>query len=1104
MAHRPEFVPNVEFENDPKPKHVIWKYVEKGQLFVSPSGADPKGNHELRCRLCGHRWVGNQSKATQHFNTVRDHDRCPHACVYILRDLQRAGIKLKGSLPISVREADREGELEFEHPLNWRLPGVVARQPPLVRARDLAQGRRGNGREERAPPAPAARQDGEGHSAGVGPSRGGGPSAGVGPSGTAGPSSGGGQGAGEGPSREGDECDEGGRAEHARARRFDPAGKMPCGAPYLEVGRRRREHEGAPRAPQDEQQWWRDRMLQRAREEGIPVPADLKEGLLGAAVEGRQAQHRVSKLTQTRLDDWDQHPMQYDLDMAYIRFFVGCGIPFNVARSEWYAALHDVYLSQFRDAYRPRQPRFELLRTTLLSMLYAELDERLRYHRESWSEGVTFMTDDWSTQANRPLCNYLVAGRLGGSLYRVEDMFGRERTGAGLYRRWRELVLEIGAQHVMRGTVRECILLENALDYIATQIDGGREGNEIGRVWSSLQDFHGKYPTAAHWGGPVGDAEIEQPDFDPVRWWRFKGGRHLTLRDVAMRCLGAWTTASPCERNWSTHDFVNTKRRNRLGVGQLEKLVFCHWNLKLLQSSHARGGFIGAGLPGVGLTDVERRAEDYSRYEPDEMEPGTYDPEEIEREANRLRRQSRGRRLARAAVALAQRIQQQGEDTVHGEDVIDDDVSWLSEPYRGDRFLDGEAPPTMSPAGRMLPPRAPLRDRGVPSRTPACEANSDSLRGDEFPDVSGAVGMDDGGWGDGHPPEANELREAARPLESDELREAALRPSSAGSIEGAPPPSAAPATDAAMHHDTLAPAAQGLPHAPADGGTTSAVPIFPSPHRAVEHDCQGRLIQRPGFMGPLDLWAASTISQDAERDLAAYLPRTLSDLPRVDLDAKAGGVECREPFGVEAAVGEAVATEGGAEREDIARALEGVGYSVEEIEQTLVGYPEGHRHSTHHPGMHTRQGVDCSYARASPLLPLPLLDPSLALDIAGAGSHSSLVTDAQGTGGQCSGLRDHDSPGTGLRRAVSPMDCGVHSTMPLPPRDPSFIIEPLRPFVGRKRKAVAATGQEGGRSTGRGRARGRPSGEERVVGEGGISAEGRWRGEGRGRGEGRP
>ncbi|KAH7422563.1 hypothetical protein KP509_12G014500 [Ceratopteris richardii] len=43
--------------------------------------------------------------------------------------------------------------------------------------------------------------------------------------------------------------------------------------------------------------------------------------------------------------------------------------------------------------------------------------------------------------------------------------------------------------------------------------------------------------------------------------------------------------ASPCERNWSGFSLVHTKLRNRLSVAQLESVVFCKANLRLLQNS---------------------------------------------------------------------------------------------------------------------------------------------------------------------------------------------------------------------------------------------------------------------------------------------------------------------------------------------------------------------------------------------------------------------------------------------------------------------------------------------------------------------------------------
>ncbi|GBG86187.1 hypothetical protein CBR_g41091 [Chara braunii] len=572
-------------------------------------------------------------------------------------------------------------------------------------------------------------------------------------------------------------------------------------------------------------------------------------------------------------------------------------------------------------------------------------------------------------------------------------------------------------------------------------------------IWSSLQDFHDKYPAPGHWGGPVGDAEIEQPDFDPVRWWRVQGVEHRILRDVAMRCLGAWTTASPCERNWSTHDFVHTKRPNRLGVEQLEKLVFCHWNLKLLQSSHARGGFIGAGLPGVGLTDMERRVEDYSRFEPDVMAPGTYDPTEIEMEVNRLRRQSRGRRLAWAAAALDHKIRQQGDDTTRGEDVIDDDVSWLSGPYRGDGFLDAEAPATVSPAGRMLPPRAPIDDEAPLAGTPAPEADSHNIHGDEFPEVSGGADIDDGIGGDGTGGQVDAATTA--PQESHQLREPATRSPTPAALESTLQPS--------FVGDTVEGTSSECP--------ASAAATFSSPHRAVEYDFEGRLRRRAGFTGPLDLWTASA---------------------------------CAEPVGGKAAVGEATSREGGTDREDIAHDLAAAGYLPEAIEQALVGYPGRHGRCMPQQGMRARHGADGVTARVSPLLPLPRPDPSLALGIAGPGLQPPPTMDTQGASGHCSGTGAHDSPGTSLRREATPSDFGARATMPLPPRDPSGIIEPIRSFVGRKRKPESVAGQEVRGAAGSGRGRGRASGVGRCAGKRDMSGRVRERGVGRGRGEGRP
>ena len=53
------------------------------------------------------------------------------------------------------------------------------------------------------------------------------------------------------------------------------------------------------------------------------------------------------------------------------------------------------------------------------------------------------------------------------------------------------------------------------------------------------------------------------------------------LRSAAVRILSQTTTSSNCERNWSTFSLIHTKVRNRLTMQKLNKLVYCHYNLKL-------------------------------------------------------------------------------------------------------------------------------------------------------------------------------------------------------------------------------------------------------------------------------------------------------------------------------------------------------------------------------------------------------------------------------------------------------------------------------------------------------------------------------------------
>ena len=60
------------------------------------------------------------------------------------------------------------------------------------------------------------------------------------------------------------------------------------------------------------------------------------------------------------------------------------------------------------------------------------------------------------------------------------------------------------------------------------------------------------------------------------------------LRRAAVRIFSQITTSSNCERNRSTFFFIRTKSRNRLTMQKLNKLVYCHYNLKLRNRTRER------------------------------------------------------------------------------------------------------------------------------------------------------------------------------------------------------------------------------------------------------------------------------------------------------------------------------------------------------------------------------------------------------------------------------------------------------------------------------------------------------------------------------------
>jgi hypothetical protein len=46
-------------------------------------------------------------------------------------------------------------------------------------------------------------------------------------------------------------------------------------------------------------------------------------------------------------------------------------------------------------------------------------------------------------------------------------------------------------------------------------------------------------------------------------------------------------TSSACERNWSSQQFIQTKKRTRLSFDRLRDLVYVYHNMRLLDKVHS-------------------------------------------------------------------------------------------------------------------------------------------------------------------------------------------------------------------------------------------------------------------------------------------------------------------------------------------------------------------------------------------------------------------------------------------------------------------------------------------------------------------------------------
>ncbi|KAG6629998.1 hypothetical protein CIPAW_14G124200 [Carya illinoinensis] len=105
--------------------------------------------------------------------------------------------------------------------------------------------------------------------------------------------------------------------------------------------------------------------------------------------------------------------------------------------------------------------------------------------------------------------------------------------------------------------------------------------DEIIQQIDMYKNAHGDF------GQPIAIRQREKSN--PVAWWGTFGNEFPALQTFAICILSQCCSATGCERNWSTFEFIHSKKRNRLEHKRLNDLVFVRYNLKLRERNIKRG-----------------------------------------------------------------------------------------------------------------------------------------------------------------------------------------------------------------------------------------------------------------------------------------------------------------------------------------------------------------------------------------------------------------------------------------------------------------------------------------------------------------------------------
>ncbi len=117
---------------------------------------------------------------------------------------------------------------------------------------------------------------------------------------------------------------------------------------------------------------------------------------------------------------------------------------------------------------------------------------------------------------------------------------------------------------------------EATMEGLMTMVERLLSTEEQAAAMNQFADFRSKKGVL---GRPL--AINAAPTMPAYSWWQTFGAGVPQLQMVAVKVLAQPSSACACERNWSTYDFIHSKRRNRLTPQRADDLVYVFSSLRV-------------------------------------------------------------------------------------------------------------------------------------------------------------------------------------------------------------------------------------------------------------------------------------------------------------------------------------------------------------------------------------------------------------------------------------------------------------------------------------------------------------------------------------------